>query len=122
MLSKNLGLMLYVDDVAVEHDFWSGLGFAIVSQSRLMGYDTFDMKTTADSSLTITVYAKDFIRQVSPEVLDMAPSLLFESHDLAALHARASQLTDTISEIATEPFAHFNFANPSGHYFTVRQV
>lgn len=29
MFSQNTGIMLYVDDVAVERDFWSAIGFEV---------------------------------------------------------------------------------------------
>ena len=122
MFSKNTGIMLYVDDVAVERDFWSAIGFEITNQSEIMGFETFEMKPNIDSTLTFTVYAKEFIRQVSPEVVDMKPSLLFESADLHALHMRVAAVTDTTSPINTQPFPNFNFANPSGHYFAVRGI
>ena len=122
MFSKNTGIMLYVDDVAVERDFWSAIGFEITNQSEIMGFETFEMKPNIDSTLTFTVYAKEFIRHVSPEVVEMKPSLLFESADLHALHMRVAAVTDTTRPINTQPFPNFNFANPSGHYFAVRGI
>ena len=122
MFSKNTGIMLYVDDVAAERDFWSAIGFEVFNQSEIMGFETFEMKPHTDSTLNFTVYAKDFIRQVSPEVVDMKPSLLFESADLHGLHKRLATVTDTTSSINTQPFPNFNFANSSGHYFAVRGI
>ena len=94
MFSQNTGIMLYVDDVAVERDFWPAIGFEVFNQSEIMGFETFDMK----------------------------PSLLFETADLHGLHKRLAAVTDTTSPISTQPFPHFNFANPSGHYFAVRGI
>lgn len=122
MFSQNTGIMLYVDDVAVERDFGSAIGFEVFNQSEIMGFETFEMRHHTDSTLTFTVYAKDFIRQVSPEAVDMKPSLLFESADLCNLHERIAAVTETTSSINTQPFPHFNFANPSGHYFAVRGI
>ncbi|EIF36092.1 MULTISPECIES: hypothetical protein [unclassified Streptococcus] len=122
MFSQNTGIMLYVDDVAVERDFWFAIGFEVFNQPEIMEFETFEMKPHADSTLTFTIYAKDFIRQVSPEVVDMKPSLLFESADLHGLHQRLAAVTDTTSSINTQPFPNFNFANPSGHYFAVRGI
>lgn len=119
MFSQNTGIMLYVDDVAAERNFWSAIGFEVFNQSEIMGFETFEMKLHTDSTLNFTVYAKDFIRQISPEVVDMKPSLLLESADL---HERLAAVTDTTSPINTQPFPHFNFANPSGHYFAVRGI
>lgn len=120
--AKTMGLMLYVDDVAREKAFWSAAGFVILNEAEMMGYETFDMKAQADSTTTITVYANDFIRQVSPEVIDMKPSLLFESNDIYALQARIAELTDTCSSVHAEPFPNFNFASPSGMYFAVKGI
>ena len=122
MFSQNTGIMLYVDDVAAERNFWSAIGFEVFNQSEIMGFETFEMKPHTDSTLTFTVYAKDFIRQVSPEVVDMKPNLLFESADLNGLHKRLAAVTDTTSSINTQPFPNFNFANPSGHYFAVKGI
>ena len=122
MFSQNTGIMLYVDDVAVERDFWFAIGFEVFNQPEIMEFETFEMKPHADSTLTFTIYAKDFIRQVSPEVVDMKPSLLFESANLHGLHKRLAAVTDTTSSINTQPFPNFNFANSSGHYFAVRGI
>ena len=120
MFSKNLGVMLYVDDVAAEKSFWSAAGFTILSESEMMGFETFDMKSHADSTATFTVYAKEFIRQVSPQVIDMQPSILFETEDIEGLQARIAGLTDTCSPVNVEPFPNFNFASPSGQYYAVK--
>ncbi|MDO4814004.1 MAG: VOC family protein [Gemella sp.] len=122
MLSKNLGVMLYVNDVAKEKEFWKGIGFEIVSESEMMGYDMFEMKPHVDSTLTFTVFNKEFIKQVSPEVAENQPSVLFESSDLEGLHKKVVALTDTASEIVEMPFKTFNFASPSGQYFAVKEV
>ena len=92
--SQNTGIMLYVDDVVVERDFWSAIGFEVFNQSEIMVFETFEMK----------------------------PSLLFESADLNALHERITSVTETTISINTQPFPHFNFANPNGHYFAVRGI
>lgn len=122
MFSKEVSLMLYVDDVAAEKAFWQAVGFQIVAQSEMMGFDTFDMKPNADATVTVTVFAKTFIAQVSPEVLDNVPSLLFEVTDIKSVHERISELTDTCSPIAELPFKTFHFASPSGLYFAVKGV
>ncbi|HFI0351358.1 TPA: glyoxalase [Streptococcus suis] len=120
MFTKEFGLMFYVDDVAAEKDFWTAAGFAIVNEAEMMGYETFDMKPHPEATTTITVYANEFIRQVSPEVIDMKPSILFETEDIEGLQKRISGLTDTCSAVNAEPFPNFNFASPSGHYFAVK--
>lgn len=120
MFSKNIGLQLYVDDVVAEKAFWSAAGFIIVSESQMMGYETFEMKPAGDSSVLFNVYAKEFIRQVSPEVIDLTPSILFETTNIEELQAKIAELTDTCSPVNAEPFPNFNFASPSGIYFAVK--
>lgn len=120
MFSKKLGIMLYVDDVVAEKVFWQALGFDIVAESEMMGYETFDMKSHADSTATFTIYAKEFIRQVSPEVMNLQPSILFETEDIDGLHARVAAQTDTVSAIQDQPFKNFHFASPSGQYYAVK--
>ncbi|MFI3150358.1 glyoxalase [Streptococcus suis] len=122
MFNKELGLMLYVDDVAAEKSFWSAAGFVVENEAEMMGFETFDMKSHADATTTITVYAKEFIAQVSPEVLDNVPSVLFETSDIAGLQERIAGLTDTCSPVNEQPFPNFNFACPSGIYFAVKGV
>lgn len=112
-------IMLYVDDVTAERAFWEAIGARIVDDEEVMGSSSFTF--TPDAGGThFTVYAKEFIRQVSPEVAGNVPSVLFTSDDLAALHARISEHTETISAIVEVPFTNFNFASPSGIHFAVR--
>lgn len=120
MFTKEFGLMLYVEDIAAEKAFQKAAGFTILNEAEMMGFETFDMKPHAEAFTTITVYAKEFIRQVSPEVVDMTPSVLFEPNDIQALQGRIAALTDTCSPVNAEPFPNFNFASPSGHYFAVK--
>lgn len=120
MFTKNLGLQLYVDDVAAEKRFWQAAGFTMGASQEMMGYESFEMRPHEASTTIITVYAKDFIRQVSPEVVDLVPSILFESDDIVALQAKIAELTDTASPVNEQPFPNFNFASPSGYYFAVK--
>ena len=48
MFSQNTGIMLYVDDVAVERDFWSAIGFEVFNQSEITGFETFEMRPHTD--------------------------------------------------------------------------
>lgn len=34
MFSKNTGIMLYVDDVVAEKDFWSAIGFEVLTNRK----------------------------------------------------------------------------------------
>ena len=121
MLTSPTAVMLYVDDVPAERAFWETIGAHIIADDELGGAPTFTF-TPDDGGTHFTVYAKDFIRQVSPEVADHVPSVLFTSNDLPALHARISEQIDTVGDIVDQPFENFNFASPSGIYFAVRSA
>lgn len=120
--SKNLGLQLYVEDVLKEKEFYQAIGFEIITVDEMMGYEYVTLKTCAESSVLFTIFSKDFIKQVSPEVLDMTPSILFETNDILALHQRVSKVSQHCSQINDKPFPNFNFKTPSGMYFAVKEV
>ena len=122
MFTETIGIMLYVDDVLAEKDFWSAIGFTIQNEQDMMGFPSFEMKSHPESNTVFTVYAKDFIKKVSPEVLNNVPSVLFESNDIEALQAKVAAVTDTASPLQEQPFPNFNFACPSGIYFAVKGI
>lgn len=120
--SKNIGLQLYVDNVNEELDFWKKVGFIIENENDVMGYKTFTMKTNINSTTLFSVYDKKFIAKVSPEVIYMKPSILFESNNIEKLQKLVSSIIEKCSELNYEPFTNFNFASPSGIYFAVKEV
>lgn len=120
MFSATIGLMLYVENVQAEKAFWQSIGFEMVSESEIMGFTSFEMKQHEDSTVLFTVYDKKFIRQVSPEVVENQPSILFETEEIEQLHERITAVTDKISLIQAEPFKNFSFASPSGNYYAVK--
>ncbi|WP_124057953.1 glyoxalase [Vaginisenegalia massiliensis] len=122
MFSNHTNIMLYVEDVAKEKAFWQAIGFIILAEENLMGFESFEMKSHESSTAYFTVYDWTFIQQVSPEVVDFKPSILFESDDIEALHSKVGQVTETVSPIRQEPFPNFNFASPSGHYYAVKGI
>ncbi|MFN8649710.1 glyoxalase [Streptococcus sp.] len=85
MFSKNLDVMLCVNDVAAEKVFWEAVGFDIVAESEVMGFETFDMKSaswtfsTAFTSLCKIYSASSTTHKVRER---MRPSILFETEDI----------------------------------------
>lgn len=120
MFSSQLGVMLYVDDVNIEKAFWQSIGFTILNECQVMDYDQFEMKPTPESDVLFTIYDKAFIRQVSPEVVDFMPSILFETDTIYELQEKVASVTSTASAVNKEPFLNFNFRSPSGHYYAVK--
>lgn len=122
MLKENVGIMLYVDDVQKEKEFWKNIGFEIISEKQMMGYDTFEMKSNKNSTCMFTVFSKEFISSVSPEVADNQPSVMFECTDINEMHEIISRFTDIVGNISDVPFPNFNFRTPSGNYYAIRQA
>ncbi|MDY5730415.1 MAG: hypothetical protein SPL05_02595 [Eubacteriales bacterium] len=120
--SKNLGLQLYVDDVAAEKAFFQSIGFTILKETEMAGYPIVTMKTCNESSVLFTIYAKEFIWQVSPAVIDMMPSILFETENIEALQTTVYKAAPECSEIAFEPFPNFHFATPNGMHYAVKGI
>lgn len=104
MFSRQLGVMLYVDDVNKEKAFWQSIGFTILNECQVMDYDQFEMKPTPESDVLFTIYDKAFIRQVSPEVVDFMPSILFETDTIYELQEKVASVTSTASAVNKEPF------------------
>lgn len=119
-MNKNVNMMLYVNDVVAEKNFWEAVGFTIFDVVETMRYLSFSMKPTADSHTTFTVFDKKFIEQVSPEVANNVPSVLFETDDIETLQLKIASLTETTSAISEVLFKNFNFSSPSGIYFAVK--
>ncbi|MGT2925969.1 glyoxalase [Streptococcus cuniculipharyngis] len=121
MFHKDFSIMLYSSDVLADKTFWQAIGFTITDKEDLMGYPTFDMKVDATSPVTFTVFDLEFIKQVSPEVANHQPSILFETEHLAELHSNIKAHAPAIGDIQDQPFRNFNFQAPSGHYYAVKE-
>lgn len=120
MFTEQVDIMLYVTDVSAEYHFWKTIGFELGEMIDMSGYSSFSMKPHPDSNLAITIYDKVFIQQVSPEVADNVPSILFEALDIEQLHEKIAAVTEHISPLREEPFVNFNFSTPSGLFFAVK--
>lgn len=120
MFQANLDLMLYVEDVKTALDFWEAIGFV----TQTIDANSAQMQPVTDSQVKIMLYDKAFIRSVSPEVVDNVPSLLFQASDLDALHAKILETGQVVGDIAQIPGMGrvFNFSDPDGHYFAVRDI
>ncbi len=52
MFTENATLMLYVENVQAEYDFWKDASFEILSRDTILDFDAFDLKPHAVSTLT----------------------------------------------------------------------
>lgn len=121
MISKKVNVMLYVDRISEELEFWKTIGFKILKNEVYSDQPNFEMTTSEDSTLVFTVYDKEFIKRVSPEVADNQPSVLFETDDLDSLHKEIEAASTFVTEINEVPFRNFAFQTPSGSFYAVRE-
>lgn len=121
MFNETVNIMLYVNNPEEEKIFWKAIGFEIFNEIDVMGYHQFNMKSSKNSTLVFTIFNKEFIEKVSPEVANHIPSVLFETENIYELREKVAQYTDTASLVKTDPFLNFNFSSPSGIFFAVKQ-
>lgn len=115
----NLCNMLYVSDVPKHAEFWSKVGLKELQRNGLNQEETvvFAIDEYAPSA-RIQLWNIEFIRQTSPEVADMKPSLLFTVDHLEEWHARIATVTDKVSDINDfQGMINFNFQDPDGNYY-----
>lgn len=122
MFNTEFGIMIYVEDVEKEKEFWKSLGFVISNEQTILDYPSFDMKINPESNCKFTVYSLEFIRTYSPEVAENQPSLLFTSTDIETLYEKVKQVSPYVSELNELPFKNFNFSSATGQYYAVREA
>ncbi|GFH40746.1 VOC family protein [Lactococcus insecticola] len=120
MINAALTLMLYVNDVKAAVAFWTALGFS----SEVIDENSAQIKSDDTSQVTFMLYDKAFIRQVSPEVVDNVPSILFQTSDLDGLYDKVLATGNAAGEIVDAPGMGrvFNFSDPDGAYYAVVEV
>lgn len=120
MFQSELAIMLYVENIDDDLKFWQAIGFV----GQKIDDNAATIKPATDSQVTLNLYAKAFIREVSPEVVDNIPSLMFQANDFDVLHTKVTEVSDAIGQIVVVPGLGrvFNFADPDGHYYAVCEV
>ncbi|MFV0556510.1 MAG: hypothetical protein ACK5LM_05365 [Lactovum sp.] len=116
-MSLNICNMLYVEDVKKNLDFWLAIGFVEVKRQGEGREFTVVLASHEKSAARLQLWDINYIREVSAEVAEMKPSLLFVVEDLEYWHEKISTVTDTVSEINPQPFKNFNFQSPDGSYY-----
>ena len=117
-MTVNICNMLYVKSVQAVADFWLTAGFVEISRQGEGQELTIVLAPSKESNARLQLWDIDFIRQVSPEVAESKPSLLFTVDNLEEWQAKIAQLTDTASEINNyQGMTNFNFADPEGNFY-----
>lgn len=115
--------MLYVNDVKAEADFFLALGFSEVSRETIMDFETVVLAPVAEGNARLQIFNIDFIRQMSPEVADDKPSILFTVDNIAELHNKVAAQGGFTSELQDMGGKHtFNFQSPNGSYFAFMEA
>ncbi|EOH72288.1 VOC family protein [Enterococcus malodoratus] len=119
---KGIEIMLYVDDVAGSAAFWQeGLGGKIVSQ-QTMPDESLQVTVELFDSVQMVLFDRNFIKRVSPEVVDNFPSLLLKVSDLEQYHEQLQKLSPKVNPIMEQGGKRlFNFADPENNYFVLSE-
>lgn len=123
-MSFNMCTNLYVEDVKAEAEFFSAIGFYEMSRQKVGETDTFIMAPTRKGNARLQIWDIEFIRQMSPEVAESKPSILFTVTDglekMREKIAAQGLMTSPISKMGEN--LTFNFQSPSRSYFAFMQV
>lgn len=122
-MTFNMCTMLYVDDVKAEADFFLTIGFSEVSRETIMDFETVVLAPLADGNARLQIFNLDFIRQMSPEVADDKPSILFTVDNIEELHGKVAAQANFTSDLQDMGGKRtFNFQSPSGTYFAFMEA
>ena len=115
-------IMLYVEDVAANADFWKQyLDFKEIE--RFDFGDSISIVLAVNPACNLQLFDIDFIKKNSPEVASNKPSLLFDISDFDGLYARFKSNNETVGEIIEMGGARtFNFPDRDGNYYAVRET
>lgn len=114
---------LYVKDVKAESDFFIGIGFTEVSRQPMGDSETVMVAPEAQGNALLQIWDVEFIRQVSPEVADDKPSILFTVDNITEIYEKVkalAPLTNEMQDMGGKKM--FNFQSPNGTYFAFLEV
>ena len=115
-------IMLYVEDVEANADFWKKyLEFKETERFDFGG--SISIVLAVNPACNLQLFDIDFIRKNSPEVASNKPSLLFDIADFDGLYARFKANNETVGDIIEMGGARtFNFPDRDGSYYAVREI
>jgi len=91
--------MLYVNDVEMIADFLIQVGFIEISRENIMDTVTIVIAPCANSDARIQLFNHTFIKQMSPEVADNKPSLLFLVNNIDDYYNNVKDIAPRTSEL-----------------------
>lgn len=119
---KEIEIMLYVNDVAGSAAFWQeGFDGKVVSQPPVTA-ESLQATVKILEAVSLVLFDRKFIQEVSPEVVDNFPSLLLKVSDLDDYHERLKKVSPNVNSIMERNGQRlFNFADPENNYFVLSE-
>ncbi|MBK0422457.1 VOC family protein [Leucobacter sp. CSA2] len=118
-------VMIYVENPRACADFWvDAVGLTEVSTTE-MDEKIISVELTHDpeAGAGIELFDRAVVAQMSPEITLGTPSILFSSRDVSAMREALLEKGITVGEIVNAGgMTTFNFADPEGNYFAVREI
>lgn len=125
MIHEFGSVMLYVENPRAIADFWvRDIGFvegaSQVHDGRIL---SVEVARAVNSEVSIVLFDRAVVAEMSPELNLGTPSILFSTQDAAVMRARLESSGVTVGDLVDHGgMVSFNFADPEGNYFAVREV
>ncbi len=118
-------VMVYVKNPRVVANFWTEqVGFNEVKQDEMEGkVISVEIAPNTTSDTNIVLFDCEFVKQFSPEINLGAPSILFSTYDIRAMHKTMKDNGIAVGDVTEmQGMVTFNFPDPEGNYFAVREI
>lgn len=122
---NNFGqVMVYVNDTEKVAKFWRDqAGFSYVKQVEGPGGYSYEIAPSQDADFQMVLHNRAAVEAMNPEMDYATPSILLTSSDVQALYDyMVEHGAKDVNPVQEQPFRHFNFPDPEGNYFAVREV
>lgn len=116
---KKIRIMFYVQDVDKISQFWQEQLGAELIEIHPLPKDLHNTVLKISDEVEFVIFPRDFIAEVSPEVLDSTPSLMLYREDFDALHENLNPTAELMTVGGT---VTFNFSDPEGNYFVIAKA
>ncbi|MFD2728512.1 VOC family protein [Enterococcus camelliae] len=121
MISNDMEIMLYVDNVTTSKMFWEALGFVTIDVQELDGTMVVEIAPSQDAEVHFVLYERSFIETYSPEVATNSPSVMFQTKNIEAFYRKLLTLDVEVGElIQLDDSKLLNFADPDGNYYAIK--
>lgn len=115
----NVEIMIYVNNEIENAKFFQqALGGSLYEET--MFDKSKKMTLVLEDSVSLVFFKISFIEQVSPEVLNNSPSLLFQVENVEEVYQKIASLNQNISELSSIGSKRtFNFSDLENNYYAI---